>query len=91
MDIAAVFRNCVKAMTRGGGLVVVIHDSANLYPEIASMCGVEVVAVLDRHVNRRTSRRSSEFYESISIWRKPQKKWFAALKPRLGAFEAILP
>jgi len=71
MDIAAVFRNCVKAMTKGGWLVVVIHDSANLYPEIASMCGVEVVAILDRHVNRRTGRRSSEFYESIFVWRKP--------------------
>ena len=70
MDIAAVFRNCVKSMTKGGWLIVVIHDSASLYPEIASMCGVEVVAVLDRHVNRRTGRRSNEFYESIFIWRK---------------------
>jgi hypothetical protein len=71
LDIAEVFRNCANAMTRGGWLIVVIHDSASLYPEIASMCGVEVVAVLDRHVNRRTGRRSSEFYESIFIWRKP--------------------
>lgn len=71
LDIAQVFRNCVKAMTRGGWLIVVIHDSASLYPEIASMCSVEVVAVLDRHVNRRTGRRSSEFYESIFVWRKP--------------------
>jgi len=71
LDIAQVFRNCVKAMIRGGWLIVVIHDSANLYPEIASMCSVEVMAVLDRHVNRRTGRRSSEFYESIFIWRKP--------------------
>jgi DNA modification methylase len=70
VDIAEVFRRAVEAMTKGGWLVVVIHDSANLYPEIASLCGVEVVAVLDRHVNRRTGRRSSEFYESIFIWRK---------------------
>lgn len=71
LDIAQVFRNCVEAMTRGAWLVIVIHDSASLYPEIASMCNVEVVAVLDRHVNRRTGRRSAEFYESIFIWRKP--------------------
>jgi DNA modification methylase len=70
LDIAKVFRRAVEAMTRGGWLVVVIHDSANLYPQIAALCGVEVVAVLDRHVNRRTGRRSSEFYESIFIWRK---------------------
>jgi len=71
LDIAEVFRRAVEVMTKGGWLVIVIHDSANLYPEIASLCGVEVVAVLDRHVNRRTGRRSSEFYESIFIWRKP--------------------
>jgi hypothetical protein len=71
LDIAEVFRRAVGAMGRGGWLVVVIHDSANLYTEIASLCGVEVVAVLDRHVNRRTGRRASEFYESIFIWQKP--------------------
>ncbi len=70
MDIVAVFRNCVKAMRGNGWLIVVVHDSANLYPEIASMCGVEQIAVLERHVNRRTGRRSSEFFESIFIWRK---------------------
>jgi DNA modification methylase len=71
LDIAEVFRRAVEAMTKGGWLVVVVHDSANLYPEIASLCGVEAFAVLDRHVNRRTGRRSSQFYESIFIWRKP--------------------
>lgn len=71
LDIGEVFRRAVEAMIKGGWLVIVIHDSANLYPEIDSLCGVEVAAVLDRHVNRRTGRRSSEFYESIFIWRKP--------------------
>lgn len=70
LDIARVFRRAVKAMAQGGWLIVVAHDSANLYPEIASLCGVEETAVIDRHVNRRTGRRSSEFYESIFIWRK---------------------
>jgi hypothetical protein len=71
LHIAQVFRRAVKAMPTGGLLVIVIHDSANLYPEIASLCGVETVAQLDRHVNRRTGRRSTEFYESIFVWRKP--------------------
>lgn len=70
-DIAKVFCRAVEAMTSGGWLIIVIHDSANLYPAIASLCGVETVAVVDRHVNRRTGRRSNEFYESIFIWRKP--------------------
>jgi len=71
LDIAKVFRKVVKAMVNGGLLIVVSHDSANLYPEIATLCGVETIATLDRHVNRRTGRRSNEFYESIFIWRKP--------------------
>jgi len=71
LHIAQVFRRAVRAMPTGGLLVIVIHDSANLYPEIAGLCGVETVAQLDRHVNRRTGRRSAEFYESIFVWRKP--------------------
>jgi len=70
LDIARVFRRAVKAMVQGGWLIVVVHDSSSLYPEIASLCEVEEVAVINRHVNRRTGRRSSEFYESIFIWRK---------------------
>lgn len=70
-DISAVFRSCTKSMSSGGRLIVVAGDRANLYPKIAELAGVEVEAVLQRHVNRRTGRRSSEFFESIFIWRKP--------------------
>jgi len=70
LDIAKVFRRAVEAMAKGGWIIVVIQDRSNLYPGIASLCEVEVVAELDRHVNRRTGRRSTEFYESIFVWRK---------------------
>lgn len=70
LDIAEVFRHAVESMRPGGWIIVIIHDRSKLYPEIASLCGVEVVAELDRHVNRRTGRRSSEFFESIFVWRK---------------------
>lgn len=70
LDIASVFRRAVDSMNKGGWIIVVIHDRSNLYPEIASLCGVESVAELKRHVNRRTGRRSSEFFESIFVWRK---------------------
>ncbi len=69
-DIAEVFRRAAAAMPVGGRMVVVANDKANLYPEIADMVGVEVEGVIHRHVNRRTGRRSSEFYESVFIWRK---------------------
>jgi hypothetical protein len=69
-DIAAVFRRVSDSMPTGGRMIVVAGDRFHLYDEIASMVGVEVEGVVQRHVNRRTGRRSSEFYESVLIWRK---------------------
>lgn len=70
-SIAHVFRRACQSMSSGGYLIVVAGDKYDLYDEIADFCGVDVEAVLQRHVNRRTGRRSSEFYESVFIWRKP--------------------
>ena len=70
-DIAQVFRNVTQKLRPGGPVIVVAGDRHNLYPAIADMAGLEVEAVLKRHVNRRTGRRAGEFYESIFIWRKP--------------------
>lgn len=69
--IAQVFRRVGESMPSGGHLIVVAADKHGLYDEIARLCEVEVEAVLQRHVNRRTGRRSSEFYESVFVWRKP--------------------
>ncbi len=69
-DIAEVFRNILTSMSVGGRIIVVAGDRRNLYGKIATAIGVEVEGVVKRHVNRRTGRRSSEFYESIFIWRK---------------------
>jgi len=71
LDISKVFIKASKAMVNGSLFIVIAHDSAKLYSEIAKLCGFDTVAVLERHVNRRTGRRSSEFYESIFIWKKP--------------------
>ncbi len=69
-DIAEVFRNVAKSMKSGGRMIVVAGDRSNLYPEIAHLAGMETESILQRHVNRRTGRRSTEFYESIFVWRK---------------------
>ena len=69
--IARVFRRACDAMPSGGYLIVVAGDRHGLYDEIARLAGVEVEAIVNRHVNRRTGRRASEFYESVFIWRKP--------------------
>lgn len=69
-SIAKVFKNALNAMPSGGRLIIVANDRYKLYDDIATICNVEVEAILQRHVNRRTGRRSSDFYESIFIWRK---------------------
>ncbi len=69
-DIAAVFIRAAEAMPRGSRMIVVAADKNDLYAKIAAMIKVEVEAVVLRHVNRRTGRRNSEFYESVFIWRK---------------------
>jgi len=69
-DIAEVFSRAIRSMLEGAPLIVVAADKANLYGKIAELIGVEVEAIVQRHVNRRTGRRSTEFYESIFIWRK---------------------
>jgi len=70
-SIAQVFSQACGSMPAGGRLIVVAGDRHDLYGDIAEICGVNVEAILHRHVNRRTGRRSGEFYESIFIWRKP--------------------
>lgn len=68
-DIATVFRNASKSMPENSPMIVVANDRLNIYPKIAQLAGVRVEAILERHVNRRTGRRSGEFYESIFVWR----------------------
>lgn len=69
--IAGVFKRLGESLKPGGRMIVVAADKANLYGEIANMVGIEVEATVLRHVNRRTGRRSGDFYESVFIWRKP--------------------
>jgi DNA modification methylase len=68
--IINVFRNAGQSMKPGGYFIVVAGDKHNLYEGIAAALDVEVEAVVKRHVNRRTGRRSTEFYESVFIWKK---------------------
>jgi len=70
-DIALVFHNAAKSMNSGNRIIVVANDSKGLYERIAELAGLNCECVINRHVNRRTGRRASEFYESIFIWQKP--------------------
>jgi len=68
-DIIEVFRRALETVRVGGRIIVVANDRADLYGEIASDLEVKVEAVVQRHVNRRTGRRSTDFFESIFVWR----------------------
>jgi hypothetical protein len=68
--ITEVFTHAGEYMKRGGRLVIIVHDRDNLYGDIAAQCGFEVEDTVGRHVNRRTGRRSHEFFEEVFVWRK---------------------
>jgi len=68
-DIAEVFRRAAASMTARGRIIVVANDRANLYEEIAREANLDVEGIVTRHVNRRTGRRSNQFFESIFVWR----------------------
>lgn len=67
--IKEVFANVCRQLTRDARMVVVVHDRRQLYPGIARELGFEIEAEFQRHVDRRTGRRSSEFFESVFVWR----------------------
>lgn len=70
-DLIEVFSRIGKAIPAGGRMIVVAGDRHNLYEKITEKSGIEIEGIVQRHVNRRTGRRSSEFFESVFIWRKP--------------------
>ena len=70
--IKAVFANVARSLEPGGHVVIVVHDRGEMYFEMARELGFSVETVLERHVNRRTGRRSGEFFERVYVWRKEQ-------------------
>jgi DNA modification methylase len=67
--IVSVLRNVKRALVPHGTAVIIVADRHGLYGTIAEEAGFEPEALLERHVNRRTGRRSGDFFEQIMIWR----------------------
>jgi hypothetical protein len=65
--VSAVFKRHVEALAPGAPTLVVVNDRRDLYPEILERSGLRLVERLERHVNRRTGRRSGEYFESILV------------------------
>jgi hypothetical protein len=67
VDVLSNTSNFVKV---GGKIIVIAGDRDNLYPEIGERAKLKLESVVERHVNRRTGRRNTEFFESIFIYTK---------------------
>jgi hypothetical protein len=65
--ISRVLRRHGEALAPGAPVIVVVNDRRDLYPEILDRAGLRLVERMERHVNRRTGRRSGEYYESILV------------------------
>ena len=68
-QIKEVFSNVRQSLTKDARIVVIVHDRRQLYPGLAQELGMKVEAEIQRHVNRRTGRRSGEFFESVFVWK----------------------
>ncbi len=71
-DTAAVFANARSALRPGAPVVIVVDDARGLYGEILERAELVPETRLLRHVNRRTGRRSGEFFEEIILARAPR-------------------
>lgn len=68
-EIGQVFANVRRHLKPRGHVVIVVNDKDTLYDYIAQKTGFTMEQRLKRHVNRRTGRRSGDFFEEVLIWR----------------------
>ncbi len=69
-EIEQVYSHTLSFMPRNGVIVTVIGDRQGLFNGLVKTLNVKVEHILRRHVNRRTGRRNSDFYENVIVWRK---------------------
>jgi len=69
--INQVFQNTKRYLTKEGKIIVVVNDKNQLYD--AHRIGFKEINRVERHVNRRTGRRNTDFFEKILIWKSNDK------------------
>ncbi|HZP71968.1 MAG TPA: DNA methyltransferase [Gaiellaceae bacterium] len=65
--IAAVLEACRSTVRPHGRIVIVVNDRRDLYPEILDRAGLAIEQRYRRHVNRRTGRRTGEYFEDVLV------------------------
>jgi SAM-dependent methyltransferase len=68
--IAEALANAARALRPGAPVVIVVNDRRGLYPGILERAGLALEDRVRRHVNRRTGRRSGEFFEDVLVARR---------------------
>jgi DNA methylase len=68
--VAAVLERAAGSLRPGAPLLVVVNDRRELYPELLERAGLRLDGRHRRHVNRRTGRRSGEYYEDVLVARR---------------------
>jgi len=60
----------IQELANDGVVIVVANDKFGLYEELAPKIGYKLDKTVTRHVNRRTGRRTTDFFEEVLIWKK---------------------
>lgn len=69
--INQVFQNAKRYFTKDARVIIVVNDRNQLYD--AHQIGFKEINRVERHVNRRTGRRNTDFFEKILIWKSNDK------------------
>jgi hypothetical protein len=65
--VAVVLQRSAECVRRDGRVLVVVNNRRDLYPAILERAGLQLEHRLRRHVNRRTGRRSGEYFEDVLV------------------------
>jgi DNA modification methylase len=69
--VGAVLANAARTLRPGAPVLVVVADRRDLFGAVLERAGLRLEERLRRHVNRRTGRRSGEFFEDVLVARAP--------------------
>ena len=76
--MVAAFEASARHLEPSAPVVIVVNDTHDVYPAILERAGLDLVERRRRHVNRRTGRRSGEYYEHVLVCRAQSPRVVAA-------------
>jgi hypothetical protein len=68
--VASVLARASDVVAPGGAILIVVNDRRDLYAGLLEQAGLRDDGRYRRHVNRRTGRRSGEYFEDVIVARR---------------------